>query len=370
MAISNTDQIEAFKQAALTQGYDPAEVESFAAMAAAASTAKQAAADTARSTELQDYETKLKLQKQYSNSAEPFNVETDPGFLRAKALKQLEGTYDPTQDPVVLRQQYLAAQETGKLSAEQKQAIDLGIATLESDGKGGFNIIPVEKKVDPMQWVADNQLTKYLTGKDKDARSAQAGAMQKLGIDGYFKASALPDLLNDKELVAREAATALLNSASSIYSQVQNQNGKTKNVQGIGPLGQLRPGFLTNTEGKTLKQDIVNLTAAKMKEISGAAISDKEVQRLSKALPQVGDTEGVILTKAKNIADAIEIGLEMQEVAKRERLTLDEAYRKYGTDAFTSRSQPVPSWIGSARPGLDIGNTTGTKVGRFTIEVK
>lgn len=363
MAIQTQEQIDAFKNVALSQGYDPKEVESIVAMGVAANKAKQAEAEAASQKEMQLYEQKLQMQNKYNPSAvdKPWTPESDAVLQRQLYLDKMKKDQGIT--------------STGDLSEAEATAVREGAASIQYDEKGNLRVVPKEKSVDPLQWAADNQAMKYLTGRDKDARFAQAAAMQKLGVDKYFQASALPDLLTDKELTAREAATGLLNSASSIFSQVSNREGSgAQNVQGVGPLGRFRPGFLTNTEGKTLKQDITNLTAAKMKEISGAAISDREVQRLSKALPQVGDMESVILTKAKNIADSIEVGLQMQEYAKRERLTLDEAYKKYGSQAFQDKGQPVPSWIkggSAAKPGLDIGSkNTGTQVGRFTIQVE
>lgn len=335
MAILDQNQINTFKKASLQQGIPEDEVNSYVDMITASNQSKQNAADTARADDLSTYEDKLKLQQKYSTS----------------------GTATP-----------------GGLSEIEQEALKSGKASISFDKNANkYVVIPNENQTDPLQWAADNQAIPYLTGRDKATREAQASAMQKLGIEGYLKASALPDLLTDKEVTARDAATNLLNSASSIYAQVQSQNGTPLDVQGVGPLGRFRPGFLTNEQGKTLKQEITNLTANKMKEISGAAISDKEVQRLSKALPQVGDTEGVIMTKAKNIADAIEIGLQMQEMAKRDRLTLDQAYQKYGTQAFNEKGQPTPDWLKggqSTAPGLQVGTPASQmKVGRFNIQV-
>lgn len=346
MAMDTPEQIEAFKSVAIGQGYDPKEVEGFIGMAKAAAASKQAAAQAAQQAEMAQYEQKLQLQNKYNPTAAetPFNPETDPTFQRQIALDKYKRENGGS----------------GELTEAQKVAITEGVAELKLDEKGGYIVVPKEKALSPMQWAADNQVMNYLTGKDIGAREAQAAAMQRLGVEGYFKASPLPDLLSEKETTAREAASALLNQASSIVSQVEGRNGQAKNASGVGLLGRFRPDFTLGSEGKTLRQDITNLTAAKMKEISGAAISEQEAARLAKALPQIGDTEKTIMTKAKNIADAVEIGLQMQEFAKRERLTLDQAYKKYGAQAFSEKGQPVPSWIkggsskspGSSQPGL------------------
>lgn len=328
MAVSQA-QLDAFKNVALQQGYNPAEVDSFMTMAQAGAAQKQANADKSQADELGMYEKKLQLQQKYSGTSS----------------------------------------QPGALSEIESKAISEGNAKIGYDEATGTYKVTPQIKVDPLVWAADNQVFKHLTGKSKEERYAQAEAMQKLGVDGYMKSSALPDLLTEKELTARDTATGLLNSASSIYSQVQDRNGKAADVEGVGILGKFRPGFMTNEAGRTLRQEITGLTAAKMKEISGAAISDREVQRLSKALPQIGDPESVIMTKSKNIADSLEIGLQMQEVAKRERLTLDQAYKKYGAEAFKAKDQPVPEWI-AGKPGLDIGKTDTNKIGRFEVKVK
>jgi len=339
MPIQSQEQLDAFKDVAIQQGYDPAEIESFMSMATAANKQKQFAADETKSDELTMYEDKLKLQQQYSTSS---------------------------------------GSQPGSLSEIQQKAISGGQADVVYDeASGSYKVVPRSaEQADPLKWAANNQAFGYLTGKTKDERTAQAASMQSLGIEGYLQVSALPDLLTAKEMEARDKATAILNSTSSIITSLQGANGRAKNVQGVGILGRFRPSWMTNPEGTSVKQNIVNITADRMKEISGAAISDKEVQRLSKALPQVGDTEANIVTKSKNIADAIEIGMQMQEAAKRERLTLDEAYKKHGEAAFQAKGQPVPAWIkGTDKPGLNLGagstnSNDDTKIGRFTVQVE
>lgn len=66
MAIQTPQQIDAFKKAALQQGYDPAEVDAFAAMAGAAATAKQNIQEVDDKRTIELYKEKQKIDQQYA----------------------------------------------------------------------------------------------------------------------------------------------------------------------------------------------------------------------------------------------------------------------------------------------------------------
>jgi len=55
-----------------------------------------------------------------------------------------------------------------------------------------------------------------------------------------------------------------------------------------------------------LNTNIANLKSSFMKTISGATISDREVERLSQFLPDVNDPEEVLQIKIKNLKEGIE----------------------------------------------------------------
>lgn len=283
-----------------------------------------------------------KLAAQRKAQEAMFNPETDPVIQRQLYLQKLEQdqpSWSPESDPTLQRQLYMQALEGGAPAFNQETDVDFQRWLAKEETSKAMT-----GGEDPLKYVMKEFGSKYLTGRSIEERRAQAEAIQELGLKGYLENSPLTDLLTPKEIEKRDAATGILNDLSQIESIIAKGSG-AKNVQGVGPLGRFRPEFLTNAEGVTTKQLITRFTAQRMNEISGAAVSEKEVARLTGDLPTVGDTEKTVLTKARNIATSIEIGLEMQELAKREDITLDQAYAKYGEQAFKSAGQKVPAWI-------------------------
>jgi hypothetical protein len=156
----------------------------------------------------------------------------------------------------------------------------------------------------------------------------------------------------------------LIKSASEIYSAVTGQTGENINAPGVGIVAGKLPSWLISGKGQDLRSKVTQLTADKIKELSGAAVSDREVQRLSKYLPQVGDTEAIIAAKTKTIMNSISIGLKMQEKAKLENLTLDQAYEQYGAQEYQNIGEEVPSWL----KGSSSGGTQSS--GYSIVEIK
>jgi len=223
-----------------------------------------------------------------------------------------------------------------------------------------------EKELQPddsLSYVFENFGSKYLNAKTVEERKRQADIIQKYGLKAFLENSPLTDLMSENELEKREKATSLMNELGSMVSIIGSGH---KNVQGVGPLGQMRPAWMTNAEGTNLKQLITNFTAQRMQEISGAAVSDEEVKRLGNALPLVGDSEKVIYDKANNILNSLQIGQELQELAKREDITIDQAYKKYGANMFSQRGMPVPDWLNKS--GSNLGSDPNKAMGGFNID--
>lgn len=295
------NQYEPLEKFATSFGYTPEEARSFREMAETFGPIRKQREEQEREQAFQDWKRKQDYVSGVSDDGDitPYNPDADPVLQRSLYLKSLE-----------------------------------------------------EEEKDPFMEVYENYGSKYLTGKSMDERRQQAAVIQKYGLKPYLENAPLTDLLTPNELEKREAATGILNDLSQLSSLLQGDNG-VKNLQGIGPAGRFRPEFLTNREGITAKQLITNFTAQRMNEISGAAVSDKEVRRLSDALPTIGDSEKTIRDKVNNIENSILIGLELQEVAKREDITLDQAYKKYGADLFKMRGQVVPDWLKSSEDKKD-----------------
>ena len=227
----------------------------------------------------------------------------------------------------------------------QEVASMLGLSAKDVADSGLVGVDPNDVGAsDPYTWATKNNVLDLITAKTAGEREGQIKALQQLGPEEYRRSMPLDDLLSDKELGQREKGTDLINQLSQIRTIIEDGNS-SKNIQGVGPFGQHRPDWMTNAEGTQLKQLITGFTAEKMKELSGAAVSDSEVERLGKAFMQEGNTEENIAVKAKTLQNALEIGQEMQEIAKRNKLTLDEAYKQHGASAFQSKGESVPNWI-------------------------
>jgi hypothetical protein len=183
-------------------------------------------------------------------------------------------------------------------------------------------------------------------GSNIKERGARAKTILKDLAGGIYPD--LKDLLSEKEDLARSAATNLMNEASVINSAVKNQAGEVENVAGVGKFGggsSWNPLTGILSRGQDIRGKITGLTAAKIKELSGAAVSDREVQRLVGMLPQINDSEAVIAAKTQTIMNSMQIGMKMQEMAKMNNLTLDQAYEQYGAQEYQKLGEEVPAWL-------------------------
>jgi hypothetical protein len=222
--------------------------------------------------------------------------------------------------------------------------------------------------IDSMSDADATALVRQKFGKDifLGTTEKDRGAKARLLLKDLEQGVQIPinDLLTDAEKTARTAATNLLNEVSSVYGLVTDQEGKVINATGVGKFG---GGWGINPKnilgmGQTLRSKITGITAAKIKELSGAAVSDKEVERLSGMLPQVTDSEFEIAGKAKEMATMIQIGMAMQEKAKLENLTLDQAYLKYAAPLYQKAGLEVSDWLGGGainKPGPQPTGTSG-----------
>jgi hypothetical protein len=204
--------------------------------------------------------------------------------------------------------------------------------------------------------MSDSQATakvREILGMDIELGSSEAdrGARAKTILAKLSRGEkiALLDLMNPAETTARTNASNLMNSASAIYGQVTDPiTGKPINAAGVGTWGggsKYNPFERYLGRGTDLRSAITLLTADKIKEISGAAVSDREVARLNGALPQPTDSEARIAEKTKKMANIIRVGLDMQEKAKMENLSLDQAYDKYGYEVYEKYGEPPPTWL-------------------------
>lgn len=252
------------------------------------------------------------------------------------ALNSLYG-YQSDQDKMAYQKERDAQSDLLKMLELQAE----GGMTLSADGKS------LVAGTSPTEWF----IGKY--GADAYRQLGSSEADRKAVAQTIYKTNeaggevALNDLLSSKAEDIRNKAADLQRSALEINSAVTDQQGNVKNASGVGILGGLGINPLTALfgRGQDLRSKITALTANKIKELSGAAVSDKEVARLVQMLPQTGDSEAKIAEKTKTIATSIQIGLDLQEKALRENLTLDQAYKKYGAELYRQNGEPVPSWL-------------------------
>ena len=157
------------------------------------------------------------------------------------------------------------------------------------------------------------------------------------GYSEWIKGKDIKSLYNEKELIEDEAQTNVVGQAEKIITNLEDGD----NVFGIG-FGEGLIGSLAGKVGAlpdeaiAVRSALTEFTAEKIKEISGATVSDKEVQRLIDGgfLPSVSDSESTILAKAKYIRSAILANQEIFQRAKRERLLVSEAFDKYSDEIY------------------------------------
>jgi hypothetical protein len=230
----------------------------------------------------------------------------------------------------------------------KQYALDTAKSGLTADSSG--NIIPLNPN-DPEN-LTDSEATAKVKsifgpninlGQTMKDRGARAKAILKDYAEG--KMPPLNDLLSVKESAARDAAAQLMSAAGEIYSAVTDQAGSTKNAAGVGTFQGRLPQLFTGPSGVTIRAKVTAITAAKLKELSGVAVSDKEAQRLQQYLPLITDKEETIAAKSKNVMDTLTIGMAMQEKAKTENLTLDQAYEKYAAPMYEQLGLEVPAYL-------------------------
>lgn len=167
-------------------------------------------------------------------------------------------------------------------------------------------------------------------GKDKDARSAIAETILKMGgVGKYREAMPLKDLVSDDEDKTLSGATDLL---TKIDVAQPNFGPDQDKVGGTGPIAQYIPSWLRTPEGREKIATSEQVRALYQQLISGKVVSEQEAQRLKAFLPAASKTETQNAEDLARLKEGIEINLKIFEKAKREGLTAGEAYRKYGKE--------------------------------------
>lgn len=244
-------------------------------------------------------------------------------------------------------------------------------ANKTTTGSGGYATIDPETgkqiEVDSMTAVNMQGGSKLLEAESSvTAKKAKADAIMALGgVKKYLENATTNDLFTTEELTKMKLANELMMYAGNIVGATKN-----KDAPAVGTLGKFRFGPLVGKEGASLRADIGQLSSEKMKELSGAAISEQEMKRLTEFLPTRWDDENNIQFKSERLFNGLSIGLKMAELAKRNNLTLNEAYVKFAGEVYPQYGESVPAWI-NKQASVSGGKTNSPKsIEGYKIEVE
>lgn len=172
--------------------------------------------------------------------------------------------------------------------------------------------------------------------KDASSRKALAEEIMRMGgVSEYKKQLPLDSLLTEKERGDIDLATELEAKVDGAISAFSGGN----QLMGTGPLAKLVPGFIAGEQTREMRRQVNDIRAQYQKIISGATVSDAEAARLAKFLPTESKTEAENLGDLQKLARDLKINMEIFEMGKREGLTANEAYRKYGKEVFARYGQ-------------------------------
>lgn len=169
---------------------------------------------------------------------------------------------------------------------------------------------------------------------DKDARIALAEYIQKLGgIDKYRQELPLKDLIPEREQTGYTAKADLSDQLKSLAPLFQGGD----RAGGTGPviskildnplIGRVAEGMVS-PETREMRRQVENVTATYANMLSGKVISDKEIVRLQKFLPTSSKNETQNAEDIQALQDRIDKNMKVYEYAKRNGLTVNEAYTK------------------------------------------
>lgn len=190
--------------------------------------------------------------------------------------------------------------------------------------------------------------------KDVASRKALAEEIMRMGgVQEYKKQLPLDSLLTEKERTEIDTATDL---EILVDQAIQTFSGGNQ-LGGTGPLAQLVPGFVAGEGTREMRRQASNIRAQYQKLISGATVSDAEAKRLEAFLPTSGKTEKENLEDLQQLARDLKINMEIYEMGKREGLTANEAYKKYGKQVFAKYGVNIDKVSPNDRSTLDLNQT-------------
>lgn len=181
-------------------------------------------------------------------------------------------------------------------------------------------------------------------GKTKDERIAIAEEILDAGgIQEYRNSLPLKDLADDKELEGLTTSTDLLSKIDRALPNFQKES-----VGGVGPIAGSRVispllDIIGTPEGREARATPEQVRTLYQQLISGKVVSEQEANRLKAFLPTKTKSETQNREDLQRLKDGILLNMKIFEKGKREGLTANEAYDKYGKDILKEQLDTLPS---------------------------
>jgi hypothetical protein len=179
------------------------------------------------------------------------------------------------------------------------------------------------------------------------------------------------DLLSEKEYTKLNEATDSLSGVDRGLATLGKYGNKSQ-LGGTGAIiGNINEGTLPGAifigeKERDMRRAVTDVASAYQKFLSGVAVSAQEMVRLEGLLPSQKKPEDANIADMERLKKGMEINLELDKRAKLNKMTPDEAYKKFGQEVFTQFGEKFPE---SQNKGLDnIPNSL--KVGKYSVEVQ
>lgn len=190
-----------------------------------------------------------------------------------------------------------------------------------------------------LQEVMNQGGANLLTGSTLAERTAQAQAIMKMGgVDAYRQNLDLASLMSEKELSANAALGDFARQVQMSLGDFQGKEGSG----GTGLFAGMLPRPIAGQKARDLRRSASSISSEKIKELSGAAVSEQEAERLSQFLPTRFKSETENTADLQRLANGIAINQELFEIAKRNNLTLTQALYQYGPQVFEKYGENYP----------------------------
>lgn len=177
-----------------------------------------------------------------------------------------------------------------------------------------------------------------LTGGSVTDRVAQAEAiLQSGGVQAWRQNQPLDALRNDKQRERSAIQQGLLTDIDIVATSFKP--GASADLMPFsegnlsGPI-MSKLGFLRSKGAQEAQAAVGKLESLQIKDLSGAAVSVQEATRLRGFLPSAKDQENEIANKADALRRGILMNQEISEIALREGIGEEEAYKKYKAEIF------------------------------------